>query len=64
MKNAQLIAGLSSLVIAGVLYILGYANFDFMVRNTQVLVYPAAFFALAGLVLLFWAVRDVLRVAD
>lgn len=64
MQRTQLIAGILSLGLAAVLYILGYTNYDFMIQRTHVLVYPAAFFALAGLVLLFWATRDLFRVAD
>ena len=64
MKNTHTIAGFFSLVLAAVLYLLGFTEFNFIIRSNQVLVYPAAFFALAGLVLLFRAVRDVFRVAD
>ena len=64
MQKKELIAGFSALVLAAVLYILGLTNLDFMIRSTHVLVYPAGFFALAGIVLLFWAARDLFRVAD
>jgi len=57
MKNTLLVAGFSSLVVAVILYTLGYTNLDYVVSSTQVLIYPAAFFGLLGLVLLFWAVR-------
>ena len=57
MKNTLLVAGFSSLVVAVILYTLGYTNLDYVASSTQVLIYPAAFFGLLGLVLLFWAVR-------
>jgi hypothetical protein len=64
MKKAQLFAGFSSLVLAAVLYLLGFTDINFIGGGTQVLVYPAAFFALAGLVLLFRAVRGIFSIAD
>jgi len=57
MKNTLLVAGFSSLVAAVILYTIGYTNLDYVTGSTQVLIYPAAFFGLLGLVLLFWAVR-------
>jgi len=64
MKNTQLIAGFFSLVLAAVLYLLGFTEFNFIIRSNQVLAYPAAFFALKRIVRPFRAVRDVFRVAD
>ncbi len=61
MKNTLLAAGFSSLVVAVILYTLGYTNINYLVGSTQVLIYPAAFFGLLGLVLLFWAVRNVIK---
>ena len=61
MKNTLLVAGFSSLVVAVVLYTLGYANLNFLVGSTEVLIFPAAFFGLLGLVLLFWAVRNIIE---
>ena len=63
MKNNQLTAGLSSLGLALVLYLLGYTDISYSIGGTAVLIYPAAFFAILGLVFRFWAVRSVLRAA-
>ena len=64
MKNTQLIAGFSSLGLALVLYLLDYTDLNTSIGGTSVLIYPAAFFALLGLVFLFWAVRSTLTIAD
>ena len=64
MKNNQLTAGFSSLGLALVLYLLGYTDLNYSIGGTAVLIYPAAFFALLGLVFMFWAVRSALRAAD
>lgn len=64
MQKTLLIAGFSSLGLAVILYALGYTNFIYEVGNRQALLYPAAFFALLGLVLLYGAVRSALRAAD
>ena len=61
MKNSLLVAGLSSLVAALVFLTLGYTVLDYQVGSTQVLVYPAAFFALLGLLLLSGAASDFLK---
>ena len=64
MKNNQLTAGFSSLGFALVLYLLGYTDLNYSIGGTAVLIYPAAFFALLGLVFMFWAVRSALSAAD
>ena len=64
MKNSQLTAGFSSLGLALVLYLLDYTDLNTSIGGTSVLIYPAAFFALLGLVFLFWAVRSTLSIAD
>lgn len=61
MKNSLFVAGFSSLVVAAVFYVLGYSNGTYMVGSVKVLVFPAAFFALLSLVLLFGGVRDSLK---
>lgn len=57
MKRTLLIAGLSSLVLSVVLYLLGYSNQNYTLAGTQVQLFPAAFFSLLGLVLLYRAVK-------
>ena len=57
MKNTLLVAGLSSLVASLVLFSLGYTILDYQVGSTKVLAYPAAFFALLGLVLFYGAFK-------
>ena len=64
MKNTLLVAGFSSLVAAVILYALGYTNFIYEIGNGQMLLYPAAFFALLGLVLLYRAVKYALRTPE
>jgi len=61
MKNTLLVAGLSSLVASLVLLTLGYTILDYQVGSTQVLVYPAAFFALLGLVLFYGAYKRAMK---
>ena len=64
MQKTQLITGFLSLILAVISYALGYTNFIYEVGNGQALLYPAAFFALLGMVLLYRAVRSALRTAD
>ena len=64
MQKTLLIAGFSSLGLAVILYALGYTNFIYEVGNGQALIYPAAFFALLGLVFMYRAVSSALRAAD
>ena len=64
MQKTLLIAGFSALGLAVILYALGYTNFIYEFGNGQALLYPAAFFALLELVLLYRAVRSALRAAD
>ena len=61
MKNTLQVAGLSSLVAALVLLTLGYTILDYQVGSTQVLVYPAAFFSLLGLVLFYRAYKNAMK---
>jgi ABC-type transporter Mla maintaining outer membrane lipid asymmetry permease subunit MlaE len=62
MKNTLLVAGLSSLVASLVLFTLGYTILDYQVGSTQVLVYPAGFFALLGLVLFYAAFQRAMKI--
>lgn len=55
MKNTLILAGISSLFVAAVLYGMDFTNYRYMISRVQVLIYPAAFFALLGLVLLLRA---------
>ena len=61
MKNSLLVPGFSSLVVAALLYAVGYSNYNYVVGSVQVLIFPAAFFALLGLLLLSGAARDFLE---
>ena len=61
MKNSLLVAGFTSFVAALVLLTLGHTVLDYQVGSTQVLVYPAAFFALLGLVLFYGAYKRALK---
>ena len=60
MKRTLLITGFSSLVFAAGLFALGHSNHSFLVSGIQVQIFPAAFFALMGLLLLFRAVMPTL----
>jgi hypothetical protein len=64
MQKTLLIAGFSALGLAFVLYLLGYTDLNYSIGGTAVLIYPATFFGLLGLVFMFWAVRSALRAAD
>ena len=57
MKNTLWLAGFSSLAVAIVLYLLGYTNLNYFISGVAVFIYPAGFFFLLGLVLIFWALR-------
>ena len=61
MKNTLLVAGLSSLVVSLVLFSLGYTVIDYQAGSTRMLAYPAAFFALLGLVLFFGAYKRAVK---
>ena len=61
MKNTLILAGISSLFVAAVLYGMDFTNHRYMVSRVQVLIYPAAFFALLGVVLLFRAAKFLLK---
>jgi len=61
MKNTPLVAGFTSLVLAVIVYTLGDTQFIYQVGNGQMLIYPAVFFALLGLVLIYRAVRNALK---
>jgi hypothetical protein len=47
--------------VAAVFYVIGYTNHTYMVGSVKVLVFPAAFFALLSLVLLYGGVRASLK---
>lgn len=64
MKRTLLITGLSSLVFAAGLYALGHSNHSYLVSGIQVQVFPAAFFALMGLLLLFRAVMPIMKTPE
>ena len=55
MKNKQLIAGIVFLIAAAALSILNLTKVEWFSANTAISIYPAAGFALLGLVLLFRA---------
>jgi hypothetical protein len=61
MKKTLILAGISSLLVASVLYGMDYTNYRIMASRVQVLIYPAAFFTLLGLVMLFRAVQYLLN---
>jgi hypothetical protein len=61
MKNTLILVGISSLFVAAVLYGMDFTNYRYMVSRVQVLIYPAAFCALLGLVMLFRAVQYLLN---
>ena len=63
MQKTLLIAGFSALGLAVILYAHGYTNYIYEVGNGQALLYPAAFFALLGLVLLYRAALSASRPA-
>jgi len=53
MKKGLLISGAVSLVLAVVIFLLDLTKFKFFVGATNVKIYPAAFFGLLGLILIF-----------
>ena len=57
MNRNLLISGLASLVLAAVIYLVDLTKISFFAGATSVRIYPAAFFALLGLVLIFWSAR-------
>jgi len=61
MKNTLLVAGFCSIIMAVVLYTLGYTNLIYEVGNGQVLVYPGTFFSLLGLVLFYMAYKNAMK---
>jgi hypothetical protein len=61
MKYTLWISGALSMIAAVVLFSLGYTKINYLVGSMQVLLYPAAFFALTSLVLFFWAYKQGLK---
>lgn len=64
MKKTQFYAGIVSLVIAAILAILNFSKIDLTFSESlpmNVHIYPAAFFALLGAVLIFLGVKQLFR---
>ena len=53
MKKGLVISGAVSLVLAVIIFLMDLTKFEFLVGATNVKIYPAAFFGLLGLVLVF-----------
>ena len=53
MKKGFIISGVVSLVLAAVIFLVDLSKFEFMVGPVNVKIFPAAFFGLLGLVLIF-----------
>ena len=53
MKKNLILIGAVSLVLAAIISLIDLAKFEFLVGFTTVKIYPAAFFGLLGLVLIF-----------
>ena len=58
MSKNQLIAGIVSLGVALVLFLLNINNYAFLAGSVHVSIYPAAFFALVGIVLIIRALMQ------
>lgn len=58
MKNITILAGVISLVVAGLLYLFDITAYTWQIASGTVKVYPAAFFALLGPVLFFCALTQ------
>jgi hypothetical protein len=58
MNRIQLISGIISLVLAGILYLLDMTKFAYFASRPDVIIYPVWFFALLGAVLLYRAFRS------
>lgn len=64
MKKTQFIAGFVSLVIAAILGLAGFTHIDMTLNGalpTNIHLYPAGFFALLGVWLIFLGVKPLLR---
>jgi hypothetical protein len=64
MRKTQFIAGFVSLVIAAMLGLAGFTRLDMTLNGslpTNVHIYPAAFFVLLGVWLIFLGVKPLLR---
>ena len=64
MKKTQFYAGIVSFVIAAILAALNFTKINFSFSGalpTNVNIYPAAFFALLGIVLIFLGVKPLFR---
>ena len=57
MNKNLMISGIVSLALAAVVYLVDLTKLSFAVGATSVRIYPAAFLALLGLVLIFWSFR-------
>lgn len=58
MKKIQLITGVTSLVLAGGLVLLNLTKIELVPHRTNIILYPAGFFALLGAVLVFRFVKQ------
>lgn len=64
MNRKSLYTAVGSFVVAAALALAGLSEFEFSYGDTfagQIHVYPAVFFALLGLLLLFLSLRSILR---
>lgn len=64
MNKRQLFAGIVSLAAAAVFALLNLTQFETKFGETflaSIKIYPAAFFALLGLMLIFWGLKPLLR---
>jgi hypothetical protein len=64
MNTKQLYTGIGSLVIAGILALMDLTEISTSLSDTilaEINIYPAAFFALLGLLLIFLSVRSYYR---
>ena len=64
MKNTTILAGVISLVVAGLLFLFDITAYTWQIASSTVKVYPAAFFALLGVVLFFYALTQYRKKID
>jgi hypothetical protein len=57
--KALLLTGIVSLAVAAVLLLLGFVETSYPIGNGTLAVYPAGFFALLGVVLVFRSLRKL-----
>jgi len=64
MNKRQFFAGIVSLVVAAVFALLNLTQYETKFGESflaNIKIYPAAFFALLGLMLIFWGLKPLLR---